>query len=97
MAVGAGYEKATKVIIKVETKEGSWQQTSGAGEQIDITTVWQSRKVYVCPRGYDGHRGHPIHCGCRGASGTVLSTFDDDQILKTAIIRRQVVVEETAP
>jgi hypothetical protein len=32
-------------------------------EQLEYYPIWQTRKVYVCPRGISFHRGEPSTCG----------------------------------
>lgn len=61
---------------------------------LEFHTSWFSKKVYICPRGIDVHRGSPGACGrqCKNAQGDNPDMFEDEPCLRLLVTRKQVIV-----
>lgn len=96
---GKGYLQVVQIRYFVEQLEGtSWSEDRGSQEVATYYPVWQTRKVYICPRGIFVHKGNPSACGrqCMNARGNKGNIFEDEQALKTVVIRKQTDVNGEA-
>ena len=59
------------------------------GDKYEYFPEWETRKVYVCPRNVDEHRGKPGFCGrqCRKALGDEEPEYVDERELMMVEIR----------
>ncbi|RFU33670.1 hypothetical protein B7463_g2676, partial [Scytalidium lignicola] len=93
------YLKAIKIKYTAAELEGSsFSETRSADEQVEYRPTWQTRKVYICPRGISVHRGDPGACGrqCKNAQGGEGNMFEDEQILRTLVIWKQIIFDQAA-
>lgn len=94
---GNRFLQAIKIRYSVEELEGtSWAETRATDEYVEYHPRWQTRKVYICPRGICSHRGNPRACGrqCMNAKSNEGNIFEDEQFLTTLIIRKQTVIDQ---
>ncbi|KAL4966310.1 BTB/POZ domain-containing protein [Aspergillus stella-maris] len=56
--------------------------------------LWEKTKVYMCPRGIDRHRGHPLECGrrCASARGSDGYQYEDEYRLKVVAFKTKVSI-----
>ncbi|TEY39010.1 hypothetical protein BOTCAL_0472g00030 [Botryotinia calthae] len=92
------YLCAVKTCSSVEELEGFWSETRSTDENVEYHPRWETKKVYICPRGIGVHRGNPSACGrqCKNARGDSEYIYEDVPVLKTLVIRKQLVVDQTA-
>jgi hypothetical protein len=55
---------------------------------------WETRKVYVCPRGIGCHRGQPQNCGrkCMKAQGDEDAAYDEEPALRCLVVKKRIVL-----
>ncbi|KAF7870553.1 hypothetical protein EAF04_004297 [Stromatinia cepivora] len=93
------YVSAVKLRCSVRELEGLWWECEGKSECFEeFHPAWRVKKVYVCPRGIPVHRGNPRACGrqCANAQGDKEDEYEDEQVLNTLVVRKQVVVDWVA-
>lgn len=94
---GKRFLQAIKIRYSADELEGtSWSETRSMDEYVEYHPLWQTKKVYICPRGIFVHRGNPSACGrqCMNAQGDAKNVYEDEQILKTLVIRKQTIVDQ---
>jgi len=92
------YLSAVKTCSSVEELEGFWSETQSTDESVEYYPRWDTKKVYICPRGIGVHRGNSSACGrqCESVRGDSEYIYEDEPVLKTLVIRKQLVVDQTA-
>lgn len=93
-----GYLEAVKLSYSVEVREGSnLDVKTHAGEEVEYRLTWQTKKIYVFPRGIDVHRGRRAECGHKCNNARVgADIYEDEKVLKTMIIRKPLVFDDAA-
>ena len=90
-----GYLQAIKIsYLAIELGEiSALPVTRNTDEQLEHHHTWQTRKVYICPRGVAVHRGNRDRCGrqCRNAQGTD-DVYEEEHFLRTIVIQKQTFV-----
>lgn len=63
--------------------------------EFEYFPTWTIKKVYVCPRAIEVHRGKPGMCGraCHQAQGNAPTKFVDEMVLRTLVVRKRTVVD----
>lgn len=91
------YLEAIHLSYKIEMVEdySSENFISNSGTAMDIYPTWGTQRVYVCPRGLFVHRGDPGKCGrqCKEKQGDDEIKYEDEAILRVAVVRKQVVMK----
>ncbi len=56
-------QQSIEVIEDVLDQSGCLENVESADTNIQISTSWTLKKVYICPRNIEVHRGDPSKCG----------------------------------
>jgi hypothetical protein len=90
------YIKAVEVIVDVSVSEGSGASALQSNQALKTHIVPRSRKVYICPRGINVHRGDKSRCGqaCNKARG-ILDEYEEETYIEVVSIREHVEFLET--
>lgn len=94
---GKRFLQAIKIRYSADELEGtSWSETRSTDECVEYHPRWQTRKVYICPRGIFVHRGNPSACGrqCMNAQSDAGNVYENEQVLTTLVIRKQTFVDQ---
>jgi BTB/POZ domain-containing protein KCTD9 len=88
------YLHALKTHYSATQEEGivEYRLPRDSSTELEYHPAWGTKKVYVCPRGIEVHRGKPHACGrdCRRVQGD-----DDDIYVEEPVLRTLVVTKET--
>ncbi len=91
------YFQAVKVQRVADKMEGinDLHDLTKSNEEVEYYPFQTKEKVYVCPRGLSVHRGKPNACGrlCERARGDDSDEYEDEDILRTLVIRKKVVFD----
>ncbi|KAJ9662492.1 hypothetical protein H2198_001381 [Neophaeococcomyces mojaviensis] len=94
------YEKVVRVKFSARELEGADKISySGASDvQIQHHSAWRTRKIYLCPRRIEVHKGNPMACGraCRNAQGDRDGEFEEEEVLRTLEVSRRTVFDHNA-
>ena len=87
------YEKVIKVQRRAISSEDveEMNDTVHADHKFEYFPNWETRKVYVCPRGIGKHRGQPGYCGrqCRNAQNDDGPEYEEEGQLMMVEIRSE--------
>ena len=85
-------QRSARMLESYAELDGS----SGWETEIEYFPVWETRKVYVCPRGIACHRGEPSKCGkqCKHARGDEGDEYEDENVLKVLEVSKKTIVEQ---
>lgn len=99
------YLERVKIRHEVALTEGSMMpvqlggsvrvnETINSSTEVDYQTSWVKRKIYVCPRGIEVHKGRPRNCGrqCHNARGEDDPQYEEEVRLETVEIKKQIVI-----
>jgi hypothetical protein len=89
------YLQAVETRSWVDELEGlHWIDVKSSQEVGEYAPRWVTERVYLCPRRIDVHRGNQGKCGraCANARGDGEDEFEDEEVLKTVVVRKQIVV-----
>lgn len=97
------YLQAVKIERTVYQVEGIGRldlehRAAAANEEFECYAFATTRKVYVCPRGIEVHRGHPEACGkmCEKVRGMADLEYEDEEIWRTMVVSKRVVLNQEA-
>lgn len=78
-----------------EVKGTPLPTTLSSDTRVDYVPKWETKKVYVCPRGVYVHRGQPTACGrqCMKAQGNAGATFDDETVVRMLVVKKRIVCD----
>ena len=70
--------------------------TKTADTTVEHHPIWNTEKVYICPRGLGAHRGNPRACRrqCRMEQGDRENEFEDELTLTTLAIEKKTVFND---
>lgn len=93
-------ETITTMVPDVEAEGGTHRVSAGADTKTDVSTNWGTRRVYVCPRDIDVHRGYRRKCGqacekARTRDGVGID-FEEESVLRAAVTSRRLIFDPTA-
>lgn len=93
-------ETITTMVPDVEAGEGIDRVLAKADTKTDVSTNWGTRRVYVCPRDIDVHRGDWRKCGqacekARTRDGVGID-FEEESVLRAAVTSRRLIFDPTA-
>lgn len=93
-------ETITTMVPDVEAGEGIDRVLAKADTKTDVSTNWGTRRVYVCPRDIDVHRGDRRKCGqacekARTRDGVGID-FEEESVLRAAVTSRRLIFDPTA-
>lgn len=99
------YEKAVRLEYTIQEFRGldrgssRLDRTCSSDEELKHYPAWKTKKVYVCPRGIDQHRGDPDSCGrmCKKAQGDKEPEFEDEVELQVLVISKKTIMNHMAP
>ncbi|KAB8071045.1 BTB/POZ protein [Aspergillus leporis] len=95
------YIHAVKVQISVkvvEEPECFIQKRVSSDIVEEYYPHWVTKRVYVCPRGIEIHRGNPGHCGrrCKGAKGDGGDEYVEEHCLEPfAVVQKKIIFDES--
>ncbi|KAE8332196.1 hypothetical protein BDV39DRAFT_200347 [Aspergillus sergii] len=79
------YLQAVKIMRSVRAldPETRFRESRLANIEEQYFPYWVTRRVFVCPRGLEQHRGNPGLCGkkCEKAQGDDGAVFEDEAVL----------------
>ncbi|KAI9375528.1 hypothetical protein BJX61DRAFT_539680 [Aspergillus egyptiacus] len=94
------YLYALAVNYSVEELEGTegLSTTLPTHTEAEYYPGWETRKVYVCPRWIEWHRGQPQRCGmkCMKARGDDEDVYDEELVLRVMVVKKQMVLDTQA-
>ncbi|TGO62778.1 hypothetical protein BCON_0017g00190 [Botryotinia convoluta] len=92
------YLYAVKICSSVEELDDLWSESLSTDENVEYRPRWDTKEVYICPRGIDVHRGNSSACGrqCKSVRGDSEYIYEDEPVLKTLVIRKKVVFDQAA-
>jgi phytoene desaturase (3,4-didehydrolycopene-forming) len=63
-------------------------------ERVEYFPAWTTRRVYLCPRRIDVHRGKPELCGrqCHNARGDQETEFEEEPVLHVLVVHSKTSV-----
>lgn len=62
--------------------------------KLEFYPVWDTKKIYLCPRRVPVHRGQPESCGKQcNKSGT--GDYEEEKVLKVLVTRNEVIFDPT--
>ncbi|KAF2137408.1 uncharacterized protein K452DRAFT_291649 [Aplosporella prunicola CBS 121167] len=91
------YFNAVKIRCTVEEREGEFDTTVITDADVKfVGPVWETKHVYVCPRGIPVHTNYGL-CGkdCK-KHRPVTIRYDAGNTLRTAVIKKTVIIDEEA-
>ncbi|SLM35714.1 Potassium channel tetramerisation-type BTB domain [Lasallia pustulata] len=92
------YLQAMKIAYSAVELEGAdgFDEITKTDMEVEYHPVWRTKRVYICPRSIDVHRGNPLACGrsCRNAQGNAEDEYEDEEVLKTLVIRKRTVFDQ---
>lgn len=88
----------TKYLITELERTDELRATRGIDVDLEWYPMWETRKVYICPRGIYVHRGDPRACGkdCRRAQGDADDIYEDEPVLRTLVVEKQTIFDAHA-
>jgi hypothetical protein len=94
------YHRALAVECSVEEVEGTknLSTTLPTDTGVENHPRWEARKVYVCPRWIDYHRGRPQRCGikCMKAKGDADTVYEKELVLRLLVVKKRIVLDMQA-
>jgi hypothetical protein len=93
------YLKAVETRCWMEELEGiDWIDVKSSPQVGEYTPRLVTERVYLCPRRVPVHRGNPGKCGraCAMARGDGEDEYEDEEVVKTLVVRKQIVVDHQA-
>ncbi|KAI2628637.1 BTB/POZ protein [Hypoxylon sp. NC1633] len=94
-------KKSTVTVHDIDTQgSGYLNKTMTANTRMDMSTTWDTKQVYVCPRDILVHRGDKARCGlaCEKARARVGGdiTFDSEPVLRAVITETTMIFNPAA-
>ena len=90
------YLEVLKIEHQTREVESSYLMDQQYGSDIDVEYYpsWGTKKVYVCPRGIEVHRGLPGSCGraCMNARDGE-DVYDEEPVLRTLIVKKRTILD----
>lgn len=73
-------------------------ETLPTNVDVEIYPAWTTRKVYICPRGIDVHKGNPKGCGraCMKVQGNADDMYEEELELRVIMVEKQVLFNTRA-
>jgi hypothetical protein len=95
------YLKAVTVSTTTRDEEvgiAGWTEQSDLSKEFEIYPLVYTKKVYLCPRRIDRHKGDPDSCGrqCRNAMPEDGPEYVEEACLKLVSIRKETVFDREA-
>ncbi|KAF7901774.1 uncharacterized protein EAF01_007073 [Botrytis porri] len=92
------YLYAVRIYSSVEELNDLWSESLSTEEIVEYRPRWDTKQVYICPRGLGVHRGNSNACGrqCERARGDSEYIYENEPVLKTLVIRKKLVVDQAA-
>ncbi|KAF5873562.1 uncharacterized protein Bfra_005025 [Botrytis fragariae] len=92
------YLSAVKIYSSVEELDDLWSESLNTDQNVEYRPRWDTKKVYICPRGIYVHRGNSSACGrqCENVRGDSDYIYENEPVLKTLVIRKKIVVDQAA-
>lgn len=89
--------KVEMVVREVGTVQEMVDVMGGSeGVQWEVQQAWETKQVYVCPKGVVVHAGHPEKCGqkCQNARQNGVYLFETEKVLKVVMVGKVLRVDE---
>jgi hypothetical protein len=91
------YLQALRVeyVVREADSLESLEHTARGAEQWTFCSTWETRQIYLCPRGIYVHRGSPGLCGrqCLKARGEGSIAYDEERFLRTVMVGKLALVD----
>ncbi|KAL9632827.1 MAG: hypothetical protein Q9164_005074 [Protoblastenia rupestris] len=87
-------ERSTNILHRAEDVS----TTHYANVRSEYYPIRRTEKVYVCPRGIDGHRGHQERCGrqCENAQRPDGKLYADEEVISFLEVQSKTVFKQSA-
>lgn len=93
------YLGAVSVQCSLEVEGAGYLSTTLPSDtRVEYYPGWGVKKVYVCPRRYECHRGAPEACGtkCMKVQGDADAIYDKEPVLRLLVVRKRTVLDMRA-
>jgi hypothetical protein len=82
-------QHSAELLNGIEAVEGRSPNNLGREVDVDYIPTWETKKLYICPRGIFVHRGNPDSCGreCRKVGS---GNYVNEQVLKILVVKKKV-------
>ena len=86
-------ERSTNILHRAEDAS----TTHYANVRLECYPIRRTKKVYVCPRGIDGHRGHQERCGrqCENAQPPDGKLYADEEVITFLEVQSKTVFKQS--